>query len=277
MQIKLIFLRNNNNGDYMHNVNISSNIHTDLVYDNDSVLEKEKAFYKNIKVFNSKKDNYNYTTITFNDITDKDNYLDVQNIFINELRAFLSINKNDIFLIIGLGNSNSTPDSLGPKVIDNILVTRYLFLLGEVEEGYSNVCSFSPNVMGNTGIETADIIESIINNTKATKVIVIDALKTCNLERLTKTIQITNRGIAPGSGIGNTRKEISKKTMNVEIIAIGIPTVVDIREITKKKLIDNFIVTPTSIDFIIEKLSTLIGNGINICLHKNYIRQNNYY
>ena len=255
----------------MHEININKNIHTDLVIDNSSYRKSNKK----ISVYNSKHNNYNYSTITFKDITDKNNYKDVQNTFIDELKKIININKNDVILVVGLGNSNSTPDSLGPKVIDNILVTRYLFLLGDVEEGYSNVCSFSPNVMANTGIETADIIKSIINDVGATKVIVVDALKTSNLDRLTKTIQITDSGIAPGSGIGNTRSEISKKTMNIDIIAIGVPTVVDIKELINKNNLGNCIVTPTNIDFIIEKLSTLIGNGINIYLHKNYIRQNN--
>ena len=133
--------------------------------------------------------------------------------------------------------------------------------------------------MANTGIETAEIIKSIIKDSKATKVIVIDSLKTSNIKRLLKTIQITNKGISPGSGIGNNRKEISKKTVGIDIIAIGIPTVVDINSIiynyTNKRIkeVDNLIVTPTNIDYMIDKLSILIGNGINNSLHKNFIRQ----
>ena len=124
--------------------------------------------------------------------------------------------------------------------------------------------------MGNTGLETSSIIQSIIEEANITKIIVIDALKTNSLERLVKTIQITDKGISPGSGIGNTRKEISKNTLNREVIAIGIPTVVDIQSHS----INTYMVTPTDIDFMIEKLSLLIGNGINISLHKNFIRQN---
>ena len=156
-------------------------------------------------------------------------------------------------------------------------MTRYLFLLGNVEDGYSNVCSFKPNVTGNTGIETQEIIDCIIKKSKATKVIVIDSLKANNLERLTKTIQITDQGISPGSGVNNSRKEISKQTTGADVIAIGVPTVVDIKTIVnnKIKVNNNLIVTPTDIDFIIERLSVLLGEAINISLHKNYIRQNN--
>ena len=194
------------------------------------------------------------------------------------MKAFLSFQSDDVFLIVGLGNRKSTPDSLGPSTIDNILVTRYLYLLGDIHDGYRNVCSFVPDVMGNTGIETSQIIQSIIRDTKATKVIVIDSLKTDHMDRLIKTIQITDQGIFPGSGIGNNRKEISKETVGVDVIAIGVPTVVDLRcfmEISKNHDALAYIVTPTNIDFVVEKLGILIGNGINISLHEDFMRQNN--
>ena len=256
----------------MHKVDLSSkNIYTDLIIEKENNKNKSKIIDKtnNLKVQN----NSNCTTIFFNDITDKDNYLKVQNTFINELNKYLKLTSKDIILIIGLGNINSTPDSLGPKVIDNILVTRYLYLLDNIDPNYSNVSKFTPNVMANTGIESSRIIKNLIKEIKATKVIIIDALKTNNIDRLTKTIQITNKGISPGSGINNNREEINKNNMNTEIIAVGVPTVVDIRNILNIK--NNFIVTPTNIDFLIEKLSILIGNGINISLHKNFNRQNN--
>ena len=268
----------------MHEIDISKkNLYTDLVLEkkldttNDKIINKNN----NIKVVRSTIKNNNYTTIFYNDITDKDNFNKVQKVFVNELKKYLNLKAEDIILVVGLGNDKSTPDSLGPEVINNILVTRYLFLLGDVEEGYSNVASFTPNVTGNTGIETSRIIKSIIKESNATKVIIVDSLKTNNISRLGKTIQITNKGISPGSGVNNNREEISKKTMNTDIIAIGIPTVVDIKNIIENisKLEfttkENLIVTPTNIDFLIEKLSLLIGNGINLTLHRNFIRQNN--
>lgn len=254
-------------------MNNNLNLYTDLITEKKIITGKEKIINKNnnLKVLKTTLNNNKYTTITFNDISTKNNYLEVQNILIKELKEYIKLKENDIILVIGLGNSKSTPDSLGPSVIDNVLVTRYLFLSNSIDKGYSNVSSFIPNVMGNTGINSIKIIKNIIKEIKATKVIIIDSLKTSNLDRLVKTIQITNEGISPGSGINNNRGEISKKNMHTEIIAIGVPTVVDIKTIIKEK--ENIIVTPTNIDFIIEKLSILIGNSINISLHKNFIRQ----
>ena len=273
---------NNIIGDLMHTINIDSKtIQTDLILEQDLTCNNKINTKEKYEVINTKINNYHYTTIYFKDITDKDNYQTVQNLFITELKKYLKPKRKDIFLVVGLGNSKSTPDSLGPYTIDNILVTRYLYLMGDVEEGYSNVASFTPNVMGNTGIETSKIIKSIIKECNCTKVIIIDSLKTNHISRLLKTIQITDKGISPGSGIGNNRCEISKKTQGIEVIAIGVPTVVDIKTIieneTKEKqnITNNLILTPTNIDFIIEKLSTLIGNGINISLHENFIRQKN--
>ena len=254
-------------------MNNNLNLYTDLITEKKIITGKEKIINKNnnLKVLKTTLNNNKYTTITFNDISTKNNYIEVQNILINELKEYLKLKENDIILVIGLGNSKSTPDSLGPSTVDNVLVTRYLFLSNNIDKGYSNVSSFIPNVMGNTGINSIKIIKNIIKEIKATKVIIIDSLKTYNLDRLLKTIQITNEGISPGSGINNNRGEISKKNMHTEIIAIGVPTVVDIKTIIKDK--ENIIVTPTNIDFIIEKLSILIGNSINISLHKNFIRQ----
>ena len=262
----------------MHKINnLDNSLRTDLLYelekDNNNIIEEE--VFKDIKVIESTNNNNQYSTIFFNDITDQDNYYKVQNIFIKELKKYLKLSSKDKLLVIGLGNNKSTPDSLGPSTIERILVTRHLYLLGELSKDYSNVASFTPNVTGNTGIETSDIIKNIIKETKVNKVLVIDSLKTSSLDRLTKTIQITNQGISPGSGIGNTRKEINKNTMGIDVIAIGVPTVVDIKQLLGEE--ENFIVTPTNIDFMIERLSSLIGNGINISRHKSFSRQNNYH
>ncbi len=171
-----------------------------------------------------------YKTITFTDVTDKDHYKKVEDIFIKTFKKILKeakIKENGKALIIGLGNEESTPDALGPKVINQVLVTRYLFELGDVEKGYRNVCSFKPNVTGVTGIETWEVIESLVESVKPDFLIVIDSLAASSLERLNKTIQITDTGISPGSGIGNTRKELSRDTLNIPVIAIGVPTIVD--------------------------------------------------
>ena len=228
----------------MHEINLSNfSLRTDLIIDNfkdiDNEYYKKKIVSKDIYVENIdiKDDNniYNkkkglYKTITFKDITDKDNFNLVLNTFIDEFKEMLkqnNIKENDKVLIIGLGNVNSTPDSLGPKVLDNILVTRHLFLLGDVEEGYRNVSILCPGVTGTTGIETKDTITAIVNTTNPDFIIVIDALATSSIERLNKTIQITNSGITPGSGVNNSRLSISEDTINKKVIVIGVPTIID--------------------------------------------------
>ena len=117
---------------------------------------------------------------------------------------------------------------MGPKVVDDIVVTRHLFLLGEdVSDGVKCTSSFSPGVMGNNGIETFDIISLLCKDVKPDLVIIVDALAASNIGRVNKCIQITDSGIHPGSGVGNMRKEISFDTLGVPTIAIGIPTVVE--------------------------------------------------
>lgn len=134
--------------------------------------------------------------------------------------------------IVGLGNSNVTPDAIGPIVIDNTVVTRHLDLMNVLSDGFSSISAMSPGVMGTTGIETYDIIESVLSKIDVDYLIVVDALATNSIKRVNKTIQITNTGIKPGSGVGNKRKELSFNTLNKPVIAIGVPTVVDAATIT---------------------------------------------
>ncbi len=135
--------------------------------------------------------------------------------------------ENKKCLVIGLGNINVTPDSLGPYVLDNIVVTRHLFKMDTVNMGYNEVSGISPGVMGTTGIETFDIIKAVIDEIKVDYLIVVDALAAASISRVNKTIQITDTGISPGSGVGNKRKELSFDTLGLPVLAIGVPTVVD--------------------------------------------------
>ena len=149
-----------------------------------------------------------------------------------ELKKILDLhtNKQEDVLIVGLGNIYVTPDSLGPKVINEIDVTRHIikYLPQYIEEGARPVSAISPGVLGTTGIETVEILKGIVDNIHPKLLIVIDALASRSIERISSTIQISDTGIVPGAGVGNTRQEISKKTLGVPVIAIGIPTVVDI-------------------------------------------------
>ncbi|MFD2446126.1 GPR endopeptidase [Bacillus sp. CGMCC 1.16607] len=161
----------------------------------------------------------------------------VQEVFTSEFSRFikeLGITEKASCLVVGLGNWNVTPDSLGPLVCENLLVTRHLYQLQpeNVEEGYRPVSALSPGVMGITGIETSDIIFGVVEKTKPDFVIAIDALASRSIERVNSTIQVSDTGIHPGSGVGNKRKEISKETLGVPVIAIGVPTVVDAATIT---------------------------------------------
>ena len=188
----------------------------------------------------------NYTTIEFEDVTDHTNNEKLKTVFAEELKELLkleNIKETDMCLIIGLGNEKSTPDSLGPLTVSKTLVTNYLYLYNSLEEGFRRVCAISPGVMGETGIETSDLLTSIVNTIKPNFVITIDALAASSVERVNKTIQMTNSGINPGSGVGNKRKEISKETLGIPTIAIGIPTVVDAASIvsdTIKYLYEHF-------------------------------------
>jgi spore protease len=175
-----------------------------------------------------------YLTIEVQGIRQQDTDLQkkVERIFANELAAFLmrmNISLNSSCLVVGLGNWNVTPDALGPAVVENLVITRHLFALQpeSVQEGFRPVSAISPGVMGITGIETSDIILGVVERSRPDFVIVIDALAARSLERVNSTIQISDAGISPGSGVGNKRKELSYETLGIPVIAIGVPTVVD--------------------------------------------------
>ena len=281
----------------------------------------------------------NYTTIEFSDITDYSYRERLKQIFSDCLKDLLkkvSIGDYASCLVVGLGNERSTPDSLGPMVIDQILVTNHLFYYGDVEDGFRRVSAICPGVMGETGIETSDLIFSVVKSLKPDFLIVVDALASQSIDRVNRTIQMSDSGIHPGSGIGNKRKEISFDTIHIPVISIGVPTVVDavtivsdtihymfqhfaylkhnihnpsyrliplgsgnylnydgkmdIREkqelmgmiggLNENEIRDlifevltpigyNLMVTPKEVDFIMEHLSDVIGNGVNRSLHRN--------
>ncbi|RSK27910.1 GPR endopeptidase [Bacillus sp. HMF5848] len=181
----------------------------------------------------------NYLTLEVQGIRQQDTELQqkVEHVFAKEIRKFiqqLGINDNASCLIVGLGNWNVTPDALGPMAVENLLITKHLFDLQpeRVDRDFRPVSAIAPGVMGITGIETSDIIRGVIDKSKPDFVIAIDALAARNLERVNSTIQVSDTGIHPGSGVGNKRKELSQETLGIPVIAIGIPTVVDAVAIT---------------------------------------------
>jgi len=155
------------------------------------------------------------------------------------------IDKQGEILVVGLGNIYVTPDSLGPKVINDIEVTRHIinYLPQYVEEGTRMVSAISPGVLGTTGIETVEILKGIVDNINPKLLIVIDALASRSIERISSTVQISDTGIVPGAGVGNTRSEISKNSLGIPVVAIGIPTVVE-----------TAVLVNDSLDLFIEKL-----------------------
>ena len=201
------------NNDSINNIDIS-NI---LIHDDNNILSKKKG---------------RYITISFKDVTDKNNAKNLEEVLVSELKKiyeYLDIKDNYKCLVIGLGNINSTPDSLGPKVIDNVMLTRYLYEIEniKVDSNYRNVASFIPGVTGVTGIESSDIIKGIIEKIKPDFLIIIDALASSSISRINKTIQISDSGINPGSGVYNNRGELSFNTLGIPVIAIGVPTVIE--------------------------------------------------
>lgn len=229
-------------------------------------------------------------------------------IFGKVLKEFITMDSTKTALVVGLGNWNVTSDSLGPKVISKLFVTRHLkeFMPQYIEDDISSVCAISPGVLGTTGIETSEIVKSLVNKIKPDYVICVDSLAARKVSRLNTTIQVGNTGINPGAGVNNHRKPLNEETLGVPVIGIGIPTVVDsltivsdsvnlildsiIRDIDESYIEKNLlgerqrmdmirktlsismgemIVTPKDVDSVIESMSKMIAMGINIALHPN--------
>lgn len=158
----------------------------------------------------------------------KDEHKNVGETLAAKLKEILPLKPDSTILVIGLGNWNATPDSLGPKVINLSMATRHLFQFApeELRQGLRSVAILSPGVLGITGIETAEIIKGTVEHVKPDLIICIDALAAGNVERINGSIQVATTGINPGSGIGNKRMGINQDTMGVPVIALGVPTVV---------------------------------------------------
>ncbi len=229
----------------MHEIDLNKYmLRTDLIsehIDSNNNIKKEVKSYNNIKVETVtlslddakiiEKEAGVYKTIYFDDVTDEENFNEVLNVLIRELKEMLNLTeiKNSYScLIVGLGNRKATPDALGPLTVEDVKITRQIIEVGlALDEKYRVISSLSPGVMGTTGIETKEIIEGVIEKTKPDFLIVIDALAASSLERINKTIQITNTGITPGSGLLNNRFAINEASLHIPVIAIGVPTVVD--------------------------------------------------
>ena len=219
-----------------------------------------------------------YITIEF------DNF-DLKNISCCIKEQILSLVKNKTKLAVaGLGNSLITPDAIGPITVDNLIVTRHIlqYHKGKFDNLFGSVSAIKTDVMSKTGAESLDIIKGFVKETNCELLIAVDALKAREINRLAKTIQITDTGICPGSGVGNHRKEISSKTLSIPVIAIGVPMVVDTKTVVydflpeenKNELFEKIkdkitpmIVAPKEADELVRKLGTTVAYGINLAFH----------
>ena len=310
-----------------------NNIYTDLavecreIYNEDNDIEvegvsvdvEEKDSYSitRIGVLNKKgmerikKPIGRYITIDVPNLnkTDEDLKDEISKALAKEIKSLGLNHPESKILIIGLGNWNISPDSLGPKVVERVLVTRQFFVNynKEFDETMANVAAIAPGVMGMTGIESIDIVKGIIDKIKPDLLIAIDALTSRKMDRISTTIQLSDTGISPGSGLGNKRIALNKESLGIPVLSIGIPTVVNaatmvndtldliidtlkqtaevgkefysiLHELSQEEkytLIEevldpfmaNTIVTPKDIDIIIDDLSIIIANGLNMALH----------
>ncbi len=241
----------------------------------------------------------NYITIESKYMNDEVESIDKK--IINKLASTIKdishIVKKDSVLVVGLGNSDVTPDALGPKVVDNLSITRHLIEYAPelVNENTRAVSAIVPGVLGTTGIETSDIVKGIVEKTKPNLVIVVDALAAKDMNRISRTIQVSNTGITPGSGVKNNRFSLTRDSLGVPVIAVGVPTVVGVPTIVNEaieyvsekipdvktplenenymqNILENkdfdFMVTPNDIDDIISNISRLVSEGINSALHE---------
>lgn len=240
-------------------------------------------------------------------IADENEIQQASEVVTKELKPLIDkhIDNQAPILVVGLGNLYVTPDALGPKVINEIDITRHLleYMPEVLDNNTRPVCAISPGVLGTTGIETQEILKGIVDNIKPKLIIIIDALASRSIERISSSIQISDTGIVPGAGVGNARKELTQNTLGVPVIAMGIPTVVEaatiaadsltlfiqkvqeqaksndflnqLQEEDKYEMIKevltpsdyNFIVTPKEIDDSIENMKDIVARGINYAVN----------
>lgn len=200
-------------------------------------------------------------------------------------------------LVAGLGNRMVTPDALGPRTVERVLVTRHMdgCLPQDVSERLRSVCAAAPGVLGVTGIETAEVLRGMVAHVRPDAVIVVDALAARSSQRICSTIQVADTGITPGSGVGNHRKALTRETLGIPVIAVGVPMVVYASTIARDAMgylgaadgaseaeeerlatcveqvvsmrLGDLIVTPREVDALVERMAGIVAEGINLALH----------
>lgn len=235
-------------------MSLKNGLRSDLIFESKKlkVSNEEEIFTKDI---NNK--NEMFSVIKFPKTFEDNNLVDVLG---NKIKMFLeqeNIQKNSHIFVVGIGNDSHTADSVGPKVLKHIKVNTYLEELGINIEGVK-VSSLEPGVLGETGIDTRRIVESVVEEIKPDVVIVIDSVVAESAENLNNTIEITNRGIIPGSGIKVNLEDISKKSLGIPVIAIGVATAVEV-SING----DAFLLSTSDVELFVKKISRVIGDALN--------------
>ncbi len=258
-----------------------------------------------------------YVTLESQDLQGQNRVIhdEISEVLANELSLlidFKSLAPDPTIFVVGLGNWNATPDALGPHILNYLMVTRHLFQQAppELRKGMRSVCALAPGVLGITGIQTAEIIKGVVEMVKPDLIIAIDALAARSVNRLGTTIQLSNTGVSPGSGVGQNRTAINKQSMNIPVVALGVPTVIGASTIVNDALermlkgnvfspaeqerfrnlhkdqirmtigqvlsnnIGNLIVSPKGVDELIKDVSRIIAGGINVALHPDITADN---
>ncbi len=196
-----------------------------------------------------------------------------------ELRTLMDLQAGQTVLVAGLGNRAITPDAVGPKALDHLMVTRHLVQqMPDLFSGYRPVCAVSPGVLGVTGMESAELLHGVAAQVKPDCMIVIDALASRGLDRVCTTVQLSDTGITPGSGIRNAREAFDRKRFGIPVFAVGVPTVVDVETLLEDcslKMptepmvgVGSLIVTLRDIDARVDQIAKLVAYGINLAVHE---------
>lgn len=185
----------------------------------------------------------------------------------HEVRALLPADLRRGVLVAGLGNRRLTADAIGPLALENLLVTRHMVeRLPRQFRGFTPVAALSTGVLAATGMETLELLQGAVSSMQPTAVIAIDALAACERTRLCATVQLSDTGLVPGSGVGNHRKAVNAETLGVPVIALGVPTVIEATHLGAKQEKETLFLTPRDIDGKVRELSRLIGYGITLAL-----------
>lgn len=228
-------------------------------------------------------------------VPDEDYHREISKELAEHMKTLLPKKPELNILIVGLGNRDITPDALGPDVVSNLHITRHIIreygVQGAGEEKLHSISGLVPGVMAQTGMETLEIVRGVVEEIRPDVVIAIDALAARSIKRLNRTIQITDTGISPGSGVGNHRNGLNRETLGIPVIGIGVPTVVDgativrdsmahlldtLEEAEKKEFLEEMIapslhsmfMTPKDVDETIKRLAFTISEGLNLAFSK---------